>query len=231
MAEETLQSKRSTGEAIAAFFERRALVMLALGFAAGLPNLLIYDTLSVWLRQAKVSLDVITLLSLVTITYAIKFLWAPAVDRVKLPVLHRLLGKRRAWMLLAQAGVIFGIWAIAANAPGVSADVAGGVEGAVQPDPNMNVIGIVAVFAALTAFFGATQDIAIDAWRIEAAAVEKQGVMAAAYQWGYRIAMVVSGAVPLWLASRIGWTQSYMLMAVVMAIGILGVLVAPREKS
>ena len=231
MAEETLQSKRSAGEAIAAFFERRVLVMLALGFAAGIPNLLIYDTLSVWLRQAKVSLDVITLLSLVTITYAIKFLWAPAVDRVKLPVLHRLLGKRRAWMLLAQVGVVFGIWAIAANAPGVSAEVAGGVEGAVQPDPNMDVIGIVAVFAAITAFFGATQDIAIDAWRIEAAAIEKQGVMAAAYQWGYRIAMVVSGAVPLWLASRIGWTQSYMLMAVVMAIGILGVLLAPREKS
>jgi MFS transporter, PAT family, beta-lactamase induction signal transducer AmpG len=223
--------KRSTWEAISAFFERRALVMLALGFAAGLPNLLIYDTLSVWLRQAKVPVDVITLLSLVTITYAIKFLWAPLVDRLKIPVLHQLLGKRRAWMLVAQAGVVFGIWLIAVNAPGVSAAVAGGAEGAVQPDPNMNVIAVVAACAALTALFGATQDIAIDAWRIESAAVSKQGVMAAAYQWGYRISIVVSGAVPLWLASRIGWTGSYSLMAFVMGVGVLGVLLAPREKS
>jgi PAT family beta-lactamase induction signal transducer AmpG len=228
---ETAEPKRSTWDAIAVFFERRALVMLALGFAAGLPNLLIYDTLSVWLRQAKVPVDVITLLSLVTITYAIKFLWAPLVDRVKIPVLHQLLGKRRAWMLLAQAGVVLGIWLIAVNAPGVSAAVASGAEGAVQPDVNMNVIAVVAACAALTALFGATQDIAIDAWRIESASVAKQGVMAAAYQWGYRLSIVVSGAVPLWLASRIGWTGSYSLMAFVMGVGVLGVLMAPREKS
>lgn len=222
--------KRSTWAALAVFLERRSLVMLALGFAAGLPNLLVYDTLSVWMRQAKVPLDVITLMSLVTITYAIKFLWAPVVDRVKVPVLHQMFGKRRAWMLLAQAGVVLGIWLIAANAPVVSAVVAGG-DAAAQPDPNLDVIAIVAVCAAFTALFGATQDIAIDAWRIEAAAVEKQGAMAAAYQWGYRIAIIVSGALPLWMASRIGWTGSYMLMAFVMAIGIIGVLVAPREKS
>jgi PAT family beta-lactamase induction signal transducer AmpG len=222
--------KRSTWDSIVAFFDRRALVMLALGFAAGLPNLLIYDTLSVWLRQAKVPLDVITLLSLVTITYAIKFLWAPVVDRVKIPVLHQLFGKRRAWMLFAQTGVVVGIWLIAANAPVVTAAVAGG-DAAAQPDPNLNVIAMVAVCAALTALFGATQDIAIDAWRIEVAAVERQGVMAAAYQWGYRLAIVVSGWLPLILASRIGWTASYMLMAFVMAIGVIGVLLAPREKS
>lgn len=231
MTDAAAAPKRSTWDAIAAFFERRALVMLALGFAAGLPNLLIYDTLSVWLRQAKIPVDVITLLSLVTITYAIKFLWAPLVDRVKIPVLHRLLGKRRAWMLVAQAGVVLGIWLIAVNAPSVSAAVAGGAEGAAQPDPNMSIIAIVAMCAAFTALFGATQDIAIDAWRIEAAAVEKQGIMAAAYQWGYRISIVVSGAVPLWLASRIGWTASYSLMALVMGVGVLGVLLAPREKS
>ncbi|MBL8530525.1 MAG: hypothetical protein JNK94_02215 [Hyphomonadaceae bacterium] len=231
MTEAAPAPKRSTWAALAAFFERRALVMLALGFAAGLPNLLIYDTLSVWLRQARVSLDVITLMSLVTITYAIKFLWAPVVDRVKVPILHQLFGKRRAWMLLAQAGVVVGIWLIAANAPAVSSAVAGGVEGAVQPEPAMNAIAMVAVCAAFTALFGATQDIAIDAWRIEAAAAEKQGVMAAAYQWGYRIAIIVSGAAPLWMASRIGWTSSYMLMAFVMVVGVVGVLLAPREKS
>lgn len=231
MTEAAAPPKRSTWEALAVFFERRSLVMLTLGFAAGLPNLLLYDTISAWMRQAKLPLDIITLFSLVTITYAIKFLWAPIVDRVRIPVLHQMFGKRRSWMLLAQIGIVFGIWAIAVNMPVVSAAVAGGVEGAVQPDPNLNLITIVAIFAVMTAVFGATQDIAIDAWRIEVAAVERQGIMAAAYQWGYRLAVVVSGAAPLFLASRIGWTAAYSAMAVVMGIGILGVLLAPREKS
>jgi MFS transporter, PAT family, beta-lactamase induction signal transducer AmpG len=231
MTEAAAAPKRSTWESLAVFLERRSLIMLMLGFAAGLPNLLLYDTISAWMRQARLPLDVITLFSLVTITYAIKFLWAPIVDRVKIPVLHQLFGKRRAWMLLAQIGIVFGIWAIAVNMPTVSAAVAGGAEGAVQPDPNISLLGIVAVFAVMTAIFGATQDIAIDAWRIEVAAVERQGVMAAAYQWGYRLAVVVSGAAPLFLASRIGWTAAYSAMAVVMGIGILGVLLAPREQS
>jgi PAT family beta-lactamase induction signal transducer AmpG len=223
--------KRTTWDALAVFLERRSLVMLMLGFAAGLPNLLLYDTISAWMRQAKLPLDVITLFSLVTITYAIKFLWAPIVDRVRIPVLYQLFGKRRSWMLLVQIGIVFGIWAIAINMPTVSAAVAGGVEGAVQPDPDISLIGVVAVLAVMTAVFGATQDIAIDAWRIEVAAVERQGVMAAAYQWGYRLAVVVSGAAPLFLASRIGWTAAYAAMAIVMGIGILGVLLAPRERS
>lgn len=231
MPEAAAEPKRSTWEAIAAFLERRALVMLMLGFSAGLPNLLLYDTISAWMRQAKLPLDVITLFSLVTITYAIKFLWAPIVDRVRIPVLYQLFGKRRSWMLLAQVGVVLGIWAIAVNMPVVSAAVAGGAEGAVQPDPDVSLIGIVAMFAVMTAMFGATQDIAIDAWRIEVAAVERQGVMAAAYQWGYRLAIVVSGAAPLFLASRIGWTASYAAMAIVMGVGVLGVLLAPRERS
>ena len=231
MTEAAVAPKRSTWDALAVFLERRSLVMLALGFAAGLPNLLLYDTISAWMRQARLPLDVITLFSLVTITYAIKFLWAPIVDRVKIPVLHQLFGKRRSWMLLAQIGIVFGIWAIATSMPTVSAAVAGGVEGAVQPDPNISLLGVVAVFAVITALFGATQDIAIDAWRIEVAAVERQGVMAAAYQWGYRLAVVVSGAAPLFLASRIGWTAAYSAMAIVMGIGVLGVLLAPREQS
>src|SRR5262245_36195438 len=131
------EPKRSTWAALAVFLERRALIMLVLGFAAGLPNLLVYDTLSAWMRQAKVPLDIITLMSLVTITYAIKFLWAPVVDRVKIPVLHQMLGKRRSWMLLAQIGVALGILAIAANAPIVTAAVAAG-DAAAQPDPNLN---------------------------------------------------------------------------------------------
>lgn len=231
MTDAAAAPRRSTWDALAVFFERRALIMLTLGFAAGLPNLLLYDTISAWMRQAKLPLDVITLFSLVTITYAIKFLWAPIVDRVKIPVLHQLFGKRRAWMLLMQIGIVFGIWAIASSMPTVSADVAGGVEGAVQPDPDLSVLWVVAALAAMTAIFGATQDIAIDAWRIEVAAVERQGAMAAAYQWGYRIAVAVSGAAPLFLASRIGWTAAYSAMALVMVIGIAGVLLAPREQG
>ena len=223
--------KRSTWDAIAVFLERRALIMLMLGFAAGLPNLLLYDTISAWMRQAKLPLDVITLFSLVTITYAIKFLWAPIVDRVRIPVLYQLFGKRRSWMLLAQIGIVLGLWAVAVNMPTVSAAVAGNVEGAVQPDPDVSAIGVVAIFAVMTAVFGATQDIAIDAWRIEVAAVERQGAMAAAYQWGYRLAVVVSGAAPLLLASRIGWTAAYAAMAIVMGVGVLGVVLAPRERS
>jgi PAT family beta-lactamase induction signal transducer AmpG len=205
--------------------------MLMLGFSAGLPNLLLYDTISAWMRQAKLPLDVITLFSLVTITYAIKFLWAPIVDRVKIPVLYQLFGKRRSWMLLAQIGVIFGIWLIAVNMPAVSAAVAGGVEGAVQPDPNINMIGIVAIFAVMTAVFGATQDIAIDAWRIEVAAVERQGVMAAAYQWGYRLAS--SSRAPRRFSSPRASAGPRRIppWPIVMAIGVLGVLLgAAREE-
>jgi PAT family beta-lactamase induction signal transducer AmpG len=231
MTEAAAEPKRSTWDAIAVFLERRSLVMLMLGFSAGLPFLLLYDTMSAWMRQAKLPLDVITLFSLVTITYSIKFLWAPIVDRLKLPVLYQLFGKRRSWMLLAQIGIVFGIWAVAVSMPPVSAAVAGSVEGALQPDPDMSAIAVVAILATITAVFGATQDIAIDAWRIEVAAVERQGAMAAAYQWGYRLAVVVSGVAPLLLASRIGWTASYSAMALVMGIGILGVLFAPREQS
>jgi len=134
------------------------------------------------------------------------------VDRLPLPVLGRLLGRRRSWMLLAQAGIATGLFNIA------------------HLDP-VGHLAVLAALALLVAFSSATQDIAIDAWRIEVAAVERQGVMAAAYQWGYRLAIVVSGAAPLFLASRIGWTASYAAMAIVMGVGVLGVLLAPRERS
>src|SRR5690606_39302161 len=103
--------------AVAVYGERRALVMLALGFASGLPNLLIFDTLSAWLRDAGLSLEVIAFFSLATLAYSFKFLWAPLVDRTKVPGLTKLLGHRRSWMLVCQALVILGLWPVAGTNP------------------------------------------------------------------------------------------------------------------
>ena len=203
-------SERDALGALAAFVERRTLVMLALGFSAGLPFLLIFDTLSAWLRVAGLSLEVIGFFSLTTLIYSFKFLWAPLIDRARVPLLTGWLGHRRSWMLLCQALIMLGLWL-----------VAGG-------DPTSN-LAAMAVFAVFVGFSSATQDVVIDAWRIEAAEVSKQGVMAAAYQWGYRIAMIVAGAAPLLLAESYGWNFSYAVMAALMAIGMLAVLCAPRE--
>jgi len=204
-------SRRWT-EALAVFLDRRTLVMLALGFSAGLPFLLIFDTLSAWLRQAGLSLEVIGFFSLATLAYAFKFLWAPWVDRSEIPLLTKRLGHRRSWMLVAQAAIIAGLWLIALS------------------DPASNLM-VVALFAVLTGFSSATQDIVIDAWRIEAADVQDQGALVAAYTWGYRIARVVAGAAPLILAEAYGWSLSYAVMAALMSIGVAAVLLAPREKK
>ena len=198
--------------ALAVFAERRTAVMLALGFAAGLPNLLIFDTLSAWLRDSGLSLETISFFSLATLSYSFKFLWAPLVDRTTVPVLTKWLGHRRSWMFIAQIAIVVGLLCIASS------------------DPKTN-LGLVAVFAVLTGFSSATQDIVVDAWRIESTELTKQGAMAAAYQWGYRIAIIVAGAVPLILADTYGWNISYGLMAILMGIGFLAVLLAPKERA
>ena len=203
---------QSQAGGIADFFQRRVLVMLALGFSAGLPNLLIFDTLSAWLRDEGVSLAVIGFFSLATLAYSAKFLWAPLVDRTQIPVLTRWLGHRRSWMLAAQIAIMIGIWLISGQSPAEN-------------------LGAMAAFAVFVGFSGATQDIVIDAWRIEVAEDRQQGIMAAAYQWGYRIAMIVAGAVPLVLAQAYSWNLSYAAMAVLMGIGVIAVLFAPREAK
>ncbi len=129
-----------------------------------------------------------------------------------MPILTKFLGHRRSWMIVTQAVVILGLWSIAGLNPATA-------------------LGSVAVFAVLTGFFGATQDIVIDAWRIEAADDSRHGAMAAAYQWGYRIAIIVAGAVPLLLAEAYNWNLSYAVMAALMGVGVLGVLLAPREQA
>jgi PAT family beta-lactamase induction signal transducer AmpG len=207
MSDET----KSWLDALKVYVDRRTLVILALGFASGLPNLLIFDTLSAWLRESGLSLEVIGFFSLATLAYSFKFVWAPLVDRTRVPMLDRLFGHRRAWMLVAQAAIILGLWLVAGSDPAAH-------------------LGLVALFAVFTGFASATQDIVIDAWRIEAAEDEHQGAMAAAYQWGYRLAIVVAGAAPLLLAEAYGWGLSYSAMAALMGIGVLAVLIAPRER-
>ncbi len=209
---EPKKERRSILSALAFFGDRRALVMLALGFSAGLPYLLVFDTLSAWLREANLSLEVIGYFSLATIASSLKFFWAPLIDRTNLPVLTKALGHRRSWMLVSQAAIILGLWLIAGA------------------DPATN-LGLVAIFAILVGFSSATQDVVIDAWRIEATEEERQGMMAAAYQWGYRIATVVAGALALVLADSFGWALSYTVMAALMIIGVAAVLMAPREQA
>jgi len=207
-----LVTTRTTREALAVYVERRTLMMMALGFAAGLPYLLIFDTLSAWLREAGLTLEIIGFFSLATLVYSFKFLWAPLVDRTRIPWLSGRLGHRRSWMLVCQLAITLGLWLIAGRDPA----------------------GDLALMAALAVFVGfssATQDIAIDAWRIEVADESRQGAMAAAYQWGYRVATLVAGAVPLLLAGSYGWNLSYGLMAALMGLGVLATLGAPREAQ
>jgi PAT family beta-lactamase induction signal transducer AmpG len=202
--------KRTVLSALRVYTERAPLVTIALGFASGLPYYLVFDTLSAWFRASGLTLEVIGFFSLVTLISTFKFLWAPLIDRLQVPLLTPWLGHRRSWMLVCQAAIVLGLWLMAGS------------------DPTRS-LGTVAVFAFLVGFSSATQDIALDAWRIEAAEVSKQGVMAAAHQWGYRLAIIIAGAVPLLLAQSYGWNVSYAVMAALMAVGIAAVLAAPRE--
>lgn len=209
---DTAKPRATTWDFVRSLRDRRVFVMLLLGGAAGLPFFLIFDTLSAWLRQEELSLQTISVFALATLSYALKFVWAPVVDRVRLPVLGRLLGQRRSWMALMQVIVVVGLWLIAGS------------------DPALN-LGQVALLAVLVGFAGATQDVAIDAWRIEVVDETFYGAMAAAYQWGYRIAMIVAGALPLVLADRYGWNLSYAVMAGCMLIAVGATLLAPRETA
>ncbi|MES2489174.1 MAG: MFS transporter [Pseudomonadota bacterium] len=190
----------------------RVLGMLFLGFSAGLPFLLVFSTLSAWLAQVGISRTTIGYFSWIGLTYSLKFFWSPVVDRVRLPFLTHWLGRRRSWMLLAQIGIASGLAGMALN------------------DPAQNLTPTI-VFALLVAFSSATQDIALDAYRIEAAPLDLQGGMAAAYQMGYRIALIVAGAGALFIASSAGWSASYLTMAAFILVGIFTVLVVAEPLS
>jgi PAT family beta-lactamase induction signal transducer AmpG len=189
------------------------LSMLALGFSSGLPFMLIFSSLSAWLRQSGINRTTIGMLAWVGLSYSLKFLWAPMVDRLPLPLLGRVLGQRRSWILLAQVAIAIVLLAMSVS------------------DPKTQIAHI-AVLALLLAFSAATQDIAIDAWRIESAPSHEQGAMAAAYQFGYRVAIVVGSAGALWIAADLGWQRSYATMSALVGIGILTtLLVREPERS
>lgn len=197
-------------QALATYRDPAALAMLALGFSAGLPFLLVFSTLSAWLAQLDVSKATIGLFAWVGLSYSIKVLWAPVIDRWPLPLLGRL-GRRRGWMLLAQLGIVSGLIGISMTDP-------------------VSQLGTLALWALLVAFSSATQDITVDAWRIEAAPAERQGALAATYQLGYRLALIVAGAGALLVASRAGWPAAYQAMAVCGLVGVLTTLLI-RDRS
>lgn len=192
--------------AILLYREPRVLSMLFLGFSSGLPFYLIFSTLSAWLRQEHIVRATIGMIAWAGLMFPLKFLWAPVVDRLQLPLLHRWLGRRRSWMLLAQCGIAASLVAMSRSHP--AAD-----------------LRYVAIAAAVLAFFDVTQDIAIDAWRIESAPGEKQGAMAAAYQLGFRTALIVNSAGALGLAQAVGWAHSYQTMAALVIVGVVTTLV------
>ena len=191
---------RSVLQVLQELRQPKVAVMLALGFSSGLPFLLTANTFGYWLRDANISLAAIGFISWVGFAYAFKVYWSPLVDRLDLPLLGRL-GRRRGWMLLCQLLVAMGLLGMALSGTG-----------------SLVAIG---AFALLTAFASATQDIAIDAWRIEAASgPDEVGLMTSAAQLGYRTAMIVTDALVIAMASRIGWPLSYISMAVLMAVGV-----------
>jgi len=212
----TPQPKLSWTESLHVYLEPASIRMLLLGFSAGLPLLLVFGTLSFWLREAGINRTTIGHLSWVGLAYGFKWVWSPLVDRMPIPVLTHLMGRRRSWLLLSQLAIIAALVAMA------------------MTDPKLALTPM--VWGALTvAFASATQDIALDAYRIESADVERQAALAATYQTGYRLAMIWAGAGVLWIAARAevadvssyqhgAWQTAYLVMAASMLLGVLTVL-------
>ncbi len=212
---------KSWGESLRAFLSPRVIAMLFLGFSAGVPLLLVFSTLSIWLREAGVERATIGFLSWAALAYGFKVVWAPVVDRLPLPLLEGWLGRRRSWMLLAQAGIIAALILKAFNDPATDLTMA-------------------AVFAVMLAFSSATQDIVIDAYRIEAAPREMQGLMSATYIAGYRLGMITASAGALGIAGFLDpdkdsyqyepWFTTWLIMAGVMLVGVVTTLVISEPE-
>ena len=200
------------------YAEPASLRMLSLGFSAGLPLLLVFGTLSFWLREAGIDRTTIGYMSWIGLAYGFKWAWSPVVDRMPVPLLTRALGRRRSWLLLAQAIIMAGLLGIA------------------MTDPQQSLMPV--VWCAIAVAVGsATQDIALDAYRIESADSDHQAALAATYQTGYRLAMIWAGAGALWIAARAEapdlagyqhgpWQSAYLVMALSMLPGVATVLLS-----
>lgn len=199
------EQKLTWGQALRIYLKPRVLVMFFLGFSAGLPYLLVFTTLTAWLRDYGVSRTAIGFFAWVGITYSIKVFWAPVIDTLRLPFLTRWLGKRRSWMLLAQLGIAAGLFGMS------------------QVNPQLALVQV-ALLSLWVAFSSATQDVVIDAYRIEAVVPEYQAAMAANYIAGYRVALLVAGAGALYVAEWSNWSVSYMSMAMLVGVGIIATL-------
>jgi len=199
-------------QAASVYRHPRVVAMLFLGFSAGLPFVLTAGTMSAWLAREGLSRTSIGMFAWVGILYAFKFAWSPLVDQLRIPVLTNALGRRRSWMLVAQFGVALSLLAMAAT------------------DPATHLVPFAAL-AVGVAFFSATQDIALDAWRIEAVDAEFQGAMAASYQLGYRIALLVSGAGALVIGGAFSYPLAYRAMAALMAVGMITVLFVGEPRT
>jgi MFS transporter, PAT family, beta-lactamase induction signal transducer AmpG len=194
-------------DVLASLRQPKVAVMLALGFSSGLPFLLTANTLGYWLRDGGTSLAAIGFLSWVGLAYSLKFLWAPFIDRLDAPLFGRL-GRRRGWLVVSQLFVAAGLFGLAA----------------IGLKHGLVMLG---AFALLVAFASSTQDIVVDAWRIEAANnSDELGLLSAAYQLGYRAALLVTDSLILIAANHLGWNISYGAMAVLMAVGVAATLVA-----
>ena len=211
---------RSWRESLSLYLQPASLRMLLLGFSAGLPLLLVLGTLSFRLREAGIDRSTIGYLSWVGLAYGVKWMWAPLVDRLPIPFLTARLGRRRSWLLLSQAVIMAGLVGMAFN------------------DPSQ-LLGPLVACALAVAFASATQDIALDAYRIESAEVNAQAVLAATYQTGYRLAMIWAGAGVLWIAAGVqgsevtgyvqaAWQTAYLVMALSLLPGMLMVLGSPE---
>jgi PAT family beta-lactamase induction signal transducer AmpG len=216
------QPRLSWLEALKVYKEPATLRMLALGFSAGLPLLLVLGTLSFRLREAGIDRATIGYLTWVGLAYGFKWCWAPLVDRLPIPLLTRWLGRRRSWLLLSQVLIM------------------GGLIGMALANPKLLLMPIVWC-ALLVAFGSATQDIALDAYRIESADAQRQAALAAAYQTGYRLAMIWAGAGVLWIAARAevavagnydqaAWQTAYLCMAASMLVGVITVFFSPEPQ-
>lgn len=212
MSDAAAVKRTGVGEVMRALRQPKVLAMLLLGFSSGLPLYLVGNTMGYWMRENGSELSAIGFLSWVGLAYTLKFLWAPIIDKTDVPILGRL-GHRRGWMVLSQVIVAAGLAGMAI----------------VQPTGGLAIFGALALMAA---FASATQDIVIDAWRIEIADnAEELGLLTSGTQFGYRTALLVTDALILILATYIGWAPSYWLMAALMGIGMFAALFLAREPA
>jgi PAT family beta-lactamase induction signal transducer AmpG len=211
MVTETTADAAIAGSGWRYYLQPQVIVLFLFGFSSGLPFLLVYSTLSAWLRDAGLEMSTISTFAWLGFAYSLKFVWAPFIDSVPLPGLTRVMGRRRSWLLLSQLTIAAALYLMASSDPAQA-------------------IGVFTMVALAVAFSSATQDIVIDAYRIECAATRLQGVLAAAYQYGYRMALLVAGAGALYIAEFWSWRAAYLAMAACMLVGLVTTVVC-REPE